>query len=218
MKKPDWKLLSDYPSEAQAKEMSLDQWAYLFLSRNCKFLADLKAAKELSDIRITPDKMPVPWNRRPIGVVLSKWGVMRPPLMEDGDGLLFEKYPIEAARTVVDEVEIAYLPDSKERVVLGFDLSEPIGPQITRAKALLLARQKAFNGPKRTNARPRVTLFPAYLRVLDAIAAGATSHKMLEVFSLENENVDDSTIRNWKNAAEALRDGGYRKLAKSPES
>ena len=221
--KPNWKDPNDYPTEEEAKAASLDLWAFQFLRRNADFVAEYEEARKQPHPRKTSEGDPIGWSQSPVGVVLKKWGIdspMPPEWINAGvsdSPLVFDKYPVYAWSAGNDGNRIKLLPARDGLVVFGFNLSDPIGPQIKRAKAMLLLNQKSFEGPKRTGSRPRVLLFPNYLRVLDALAENVTSYKMVDVFAEEIDDVGEDTIRNWIKAAKALRDGGYRNLAPSPK-
>jgi hypothetical protein len=107
-------------------------------------------------------------------------------------------------------------PKLEKGVVLEFDLSSPILPQIERAKAMLTDSQKLRNGGK-TITKRKMDKYPQYLRTLDARSAGASDKEIVEVFSKERPDaIDNKTLTNWENAACLLRDGGYRDLIKAP--
>jgi len=126
----------------------------------------------------------------------------------------FKRYPVLVPSAKIKGVEgyFCIARESPGRMVFEFDISAPIGPQIERAKVTLKENQKLYSGPKRMGGKSRASLYPIYLRVLDALADSATSKNMLGVFSAENDEINESSIRNWKRAATALRDGGYKKL------
>lgn len=111
------------------------------------------------------------------------------------------------------------MPESEFRVVLEFDLEAPLADQLRRAKKILNEKKKQVQEQLPADNRKQVAMYPLYLRVLDAKAAGATPAKMAEVFSLERiDGVTEKDISNWMSAAEDLAMGGYKRLAKLSKS
>jgi hypothetical protein len=217
MRARDWKNPKDYPTENQAAKLSRDWWAHEFLCCNQDFVNAMMAAKAEQDAMADSDISPA-WNQRPMGKVLKEWGVAWPVLrgvIEAGGHdapVRFEVYPVEVPRYTFQGQEIRLTLPSESKAVLEFDLSAPIAPQIARAAKWLQNKQSAYEGPKRKEGRSRVDLYPTYLRVLHALKAGANKEEMLQVFSLEQPNIDDKSIRNWMKEAKRLRDGGYRAI------
>jgi len=218
---PDWKKQGDYPSEQEAKEASLDRWAWAFLARNLQFQKELTEAR--NEVVPTDDgqRGPIGWNQTPIGKVLIKWGIDWPTLPEwRKSGLvdspaIFKKHPVHAESVKLDGQRFRLMPESEFRVVLEFDLAAPLPAQLARAKKILNASKKQFQEKLPAENRKQVAMYPLYLRVLDAKAANITAAKMAEVFSLERpDGVTEKDIDNWTKAAEQLASDGYRQLAK----
>jgi len=107
------------------------------------------------------------------------------------------------------------LPD---KTVFEFDLSAPINPQIDRAKAMLVAQQKQNSKGKAVVRKAMVKLYPGYLRILDAITAGATKNEIAEIFSKEDSGGNYGIDKLDKQIAEAKRlmNDGYRTLNSAP--
>lgn len=224
--KPDWKKSDDYKF---AVNTSLDRWAAEFLWRNSDFQKEVESA--LDDPGMQPQ--PIAWNEKPLGKVFVKWGA-RPMLPEwikaglSDSHMVFEKHPryvpsykVTIAGGLFTETALGkrycVAPESQEKSVIEFDLSAPINPQIERAKKMLIAQQKQNNRGKVIIKKAIVSLYPWYLRTLDALAAGIELSEMIEVFSEQySEAIGDDTMRNWKKEAERLRDGGYRELVTAP--
>jgi hypothetical protein len=218
---PDWKKQGDYPSEQEAKEASLDRWAWAFLARNLQFQKELTEAR--NEVVPTDDgqRGPIGWNQTPIGKVLIKWGIDWPTLPEwRKSGLvdspaIFKKHPVHAESVKLDGQRFRLMPESEFRVVLEFDLAAPLPAQLARAKKILNASKKQFQEKLPAENRKQVAMYPLYLRVLDAKAANITKAKMAEVLSIEcSDGVTEKDISNWLKAAEDLATDGYKRLAK----
>ena len=225
--KPDWKKADDYSFPANT---SLNRWAAEFLWRNDDFLKELKAAHEEPQSQ-TPLLV---WSNTPKGKVLKKWGAspMLPKWVEKrlcDSYLVFENYPryvpsykvetaggLFTANGVGQYFRVA--PELPDKTVFEFDLSSPINPQIARAKAMLAAQQKQNSKGKVVVKKAMVKLYPGYLRILDALTAGATKNEIAEVFSKENSGGDFGIDKLDKQIAVAKRlmESGYRTLNSAP--
>jgi len=217
----NWKSPQDYPTEKQAKEASLDLWAWAFLSRNQDFQKELEEAKSLESPKVNDQGLPVGWSQTPVGKVLKKWGVERPVLPEwikeglSDSPVKFQAHPVHAATVNLEGLSYCVMPKSESRLVLEFDLAAPIQQQLVRAKQILKASKEQIKNDLPIENRKQVAMYPLYLRVLDAKAAKAGRAKMAEVFSQERpEGVTDKDISNWLKAAEELTKNGYKRLAK----
>jgi len=212
---PDWKKAEDYNFSAKT---SLDRWAQEFLQRNATFIEEYVAARREQRERVLPhDDFPVGWSQTPCGKVLVKWGASP----SFGSSFLdFEKFPrrVPGYKTkTAGEGYFRIAPELPDREVFEFDLSAPINPQIARAKYFLIAKQKQEKDGKLVVRKAIVSLYPWYLRTLDAMAAKVSSARMIEVFSKEYpEAIAEDTLRNWKREAQRLRDGGYREIVTAP--
>lgn len=224
----DWKNATDYPP---VKGTSLQRWTYEFLRRNQGFMAEFKAAKSESKLALNGE--PVFWSETPAGKVLKKYGVkhlMLPEWMAEGmsdSPVIFTVHPIyvhgqrveKAGAMFTNEAVGKYykiILEQPDKQVLEFDLSQPLNPQLARAKQMLKVSQIMIKG-ENIRATASVTLFPWYLRVLDAYHDGIHPAKICEVLGLEGkEAMSDDTLKNWKKAGELMRDSGYRDLVKKP--
>lgn len=218
---PDWKKSDDYPSEQEAKEASLDRWAWAFLARNPQFQKELTEAKKDASPANDGQCGPIGWNQTPVGKVLIKWGVDWPTLPEwrksgmVDSSVVFKKHPVHAESVKLEGQRYRLMPESESRVVLEFDLAAPLPAQLARAKKILDASKKQIKKTLPADNRKQVAMYPFYLRVLDAKAAKVTPARMAEVFSLERpDGVTEKDISNWLSAAEALADDGYKRIAK----
>lgn len=224
----DWKNARDYPP---VKGTSLDRWAFEFLRRNQEFVVKFMAAK--SEPKPASNGELIGWSQTPTGKVLKEYGVRRPMLQEwVGAGMsdspfIFPTHPISvrscrvetAGAMFTDEAVGKYFNialEEPDKVVLEFDLSQPLNPQLARAKKMLVANQIMHIGKKKT-AKATVKMYTWYLRVLDAYSAGIHPAKICEILSQEyTDAVSDDTLKNWKKAGEFMRDGGYLDLVKKP--
>lgn len=213
----DWKNQATYPDP---KTTSLHRWAYEFLLRNHKFCPQiLNAVQEEEELLKSGGRLPLAWNERPTGRVLLEWGVdsrMLPEWIKKGltdTPVRFGTFPKSLGNFTLEgkDVRISFaLPD---RVALEFDLTAPLRPQIARAERKLKASQAMFKDQKRTQGKNNVNKFPIYLRVLDMRDANLSRARMLEILSADDaDGIGEDDVRNWINAAELLRDGGYRHI------
>ena len=225
--KPDWKKAADYCFPANT---SLDHWAAEFLWRNESFLAELKAAHE-EPISLNPL---LGWSNTPKGKVLKKWGAspLLPEWVKSGacdSYLAFEKYPLYVPSYKVETAGGLFTagavgqyfrvaPELPDKTVFEFDLSAPINPQIARAKAMLTALQKQDLKGKLVVKKAMIKLYPSYLRILDALTAGATKNEIVEIFSKEDAGGNYGIDKLDKQIAEAKRlmENGYRTLNAAP--
>jgi hypothetical protein len=190
--KPDWRKPADYPDPA---DTSLHRWAWEFLQRNPEYV------------------------KNPIS---REWGITMQlrPGGQGGEAFFgdsptrFDLAPRGLKETKTDVGWIASASVRDDRLVLEFDLDAPIDPQLERARISLVHHQRiAFPALRRQ--RNQTEKFPLYLRVLDALAAGASRGEMLKEFQRHRADaVDDRTLRYWIKKSTALRDGGYRDLLK----
>lgn len=224
---PDWKNKNDYPT---VNKTSIDKWAYEFLCRNKAFHAELLDAQNAD----AKDKRPeIPSYETQTYKVCEKYGVAF--LVHDGlnehfrldSPFIFDAHPkivrLHHSNNVdgvtSEDSQLFYMhPISDIERVLAFDISQPLTPQIDRAKKLLQHAQKIYGGSKRVLGKSIVNLYPYYLRVLDALEAGVNSSKICEVLSLDYSlGVSEDTLRNWRKEAERLRDGGYLDIVRNPK-
>lgn len=212
----DWENPANYPDPDST---SLDRWAFEFLWRNQEFRAELDAAVKNQEEIKRVGELPLAWNEQPTGRVLKAWGVQSPILPEWGisdSPMRMEAFPRFAPSTSVNGIHVKMAAVLPGRVILEFNLAEPVKPQIDRAAGILKKSQELFDGTKRSQGKNATRLFPLYLRVLDMRAAKLSKARMLEILSADMpEGIGDDDIRNWIKAAEALRDGGYRNIAQN---
>lgn len=219
-KAPDWKIASDYPDEKRSRLISPDRWAWEFLKRNKKFRSDIEEAKKTqgSYLEAHSDEC-IGWSNTPTGQVLRKWGIDRPNITAWIDArvvdapVVFEKYPQVLRFASIQGVDVHAAKADSSKICLQFDLSSPIEPQIQRAKSILLSNQKAKeNNLTRRRNNEQFDRFPCYLRILDAVDAGAKNKEIADCLFLA-----DDTLAMAKKKAEALRDGGYKTIAEKPK-
>lgn len=196
-----WRDPMKYPA---AESTSLHRWAWEFLLRNPEYRRELEEAITLQKEQLGAGASPLDTIQL-IDALNARWGINS---FHNWD----EEHPLDTA-TQFDRAprRTVAAPTRDDRVVLEFDLDKPVDPQLERARHTLNAeQQKRFPNFKRK--RNQVQKFPLYLRVLDALAAGAGPDEMLDVFATQVPEVDERTVRYWKTCATRLRDGGYRDL------
>lgn len=229
---PDWRNPTDY---RHLEDVSLHHLAWEFLRRNPVFQHEMsEAAKWDSGFDMvslmTPPHRPCEWDQKPTGACLQKWGIRVPVLPEVREFLhslppmVFEEFPRTPSITEWKDSQglwrhFHYTETREDRCVMEFDLTAPIGPQIQRAKERLKTGQEIYGErgkPVVRQGRKEKRVYPYYLRVLDAMLERVTDGAMVEVFSMETDptaaKAGLDTIRNWREAAVELRDGGYREL------
>jgi len=231
--KPNWKKADDYKFAANT---SLDRWATEFLWRNPVFQKEVEAALDEPDLPSPPPGCPpIGWSEKPLGKVLKNWGVSTPMLPEwvakglSDSQFIFKKFPryvssykvTSAGGLFTDKAmgqRFCVALESHEKSVLEFDLTAPINPQIERAKKMLDAQQRQNNQGKVIVKKALVSLYPEYLRILDALNAGATHAEMMKVFGAEYsaKGLGDDTLSKRMKEAKRLRDSGYRDLVAAP--
>ena len=226
----DWKNSSDYPP---VNSTSLHRWAAEFCKRNPNFIDDFEAAKKEQFSQnckksLGCNETPIGWSESPTGRVLRKYGVRYPVLPQWRNTidtpLIFESYPrhcptyfIEKPNDFFNESAVgkSYIITERldDKLVLEFDLSQPLGAQLKIAKSILASSQKRLESPKRTKGVAATRLYPYYLRVLDAVIAGASNNDICDKLSIDYASgVSDDTLRNWIKEAQRLRDGGYKDI------
>jgi hypothetical protein len=237
--RPDWKNTNDYPP---VRGTSLDRWAYEFLIRNPDFFREYSEAEKQQPDRENqrhPDGSLMGWSETPIGKVLVQYGVESPMLAEWMESkwdspVKFENYPrsvdtvkVNNAGGVFSEIAVGkrfcITPFLQERLVLEFDLTAPINPQIKRAANILKGTQEArkrgrwIDASIMTQGKAITRLYPFYLRVLDAFDMQASPSEICSELSKSyKRGVGDDTLRNWKKEAERLRGGGYKDIVRKP--
>jgi hypothetical protein len=209
-KMPDWRDSAHYPDPA---DTSLNRWAWEFLRRNPTFEQEATEARKKHD-EMKRAGLPVSWSNSPLRIVLRRWGISHPILPEwkiSDAPYHFDVAPRMTRDAKVNGEWIEYALQRDDRLLLEFDLDVPIDPQLERARTTLIANQRC-KFPALTRRRNQAQKFPLYLRVLDAQAVSAKTRTMLDVFSKDEQNVDDRMLGYWIRRATELRDSGYRKL------
>lgn len=205
---PNWKIHNNYPD---IKDTTLDEWAFRFMVRGEGYLADVRSAIENADFlnhdaQINRDEV--------IGAVLKRYGLDHNLVDKfdwQGYPLTFKTHPVRIDNMTNNKT------DQTGMSHLEFDLNQPISPQINKAKKFLISEQKKLNSKLKIG-KAIIRLFPFYLRVLDAVAAGESDKNMCDTLSRNYEKgVDNRILSNWKKEANRLRDGGYLDLVKKPE-
>jgi hypothetical protein len=119
------------------------------------------------------------------------------------------------------EVAMSYTVPKDGSVVIAFDVKRPLPPQLTAAEKMLkkLAQELSQVHPK---AKKQVTNREAanyrnQLRVLDALAAGATLKEIAAcLFPEDLDKFDplhgEKHVQDVKESAQKMVDGGYRRL------
>jgi hypothetical protein len=194
--RPNWRDPADYPDPADA---SLHSWAWEFLRRNPQFVADLAGIREGTS----------PEGR----ALLRRWGIARVNLPDwpADSPVHFDVGPRPVRPVKIAGAWFAATLNRDDRIALEFDLAAPIEPQLERARQALIANQR-HRFPTLRRLRNQAEKFPAYLRALDALDAGATRREMLEQFAHEFPDLDERGLAYWIRRARALRDGEYRAL------
>jgi hypothetical protein len=139
----------------------------------------------------------------------AKWGFRKFPLdpaINLPEELTWREFPIDVE--VIDAHTGAEPPRTPEKLTLRFDLSLPLPAQLEAAKRQLIAarqlRAKTGSLPPR-NLREGVSIWRLWLRLLDALDAGASINSIAETLALSNPARDAT-------AAIAMRSGGYRRI------
>lgn len=209
----DWKNETDYPP---ASDTSLDRWAWEFLRRNPNFRAEMNQAKQEQAKAKEAGTLNIAWNRQPVGIVLERWGVALPYLPQwiESMGLdspvRFNSFPRDLEYATIEGRGYKFALARQETRCLEFDLTAPIPPQLEKAKRMLLASQEMPALQElgvRVRNNEQTSIFPRYLRLLDAIDAGATKKELADFFG----DGDDKIARQIEKG-EALRNGDYLRL------
>lgn len=234
----NWRVDADY---AFCAELDLSGWAWQFLRRNPLYQSDyaefIKTWLALeAEYGAPPNRDFFKWKRDPrawrdeheiagCGTEIcpgendqvliecwmgAKWGFRKFPIdprVEFPEELSWRDSDLEIEVLDAKSVELALAP---EKLGLLFDLSLPLPAQLEAAKHHLIsartARARAGILPPR-NTTEGASVWQRWLRLLDAIAseaAPADMHGILGPRHLEQEIA----------AANAMRDGGYRRLLK----
>jgi hypothetical protein len=183
---PNWKNRTEYEFDDR---LDRARWAWEFMRRNSEYRADYAESKaawkaiprdghshiyrgESAERALAADEL-----SRKLG---AKWG-QRGPIWDPSSDQVppwFGAFPIEPD---ADEVDSYYresepgglLEQVPEFVTLTFDARMPIPPQLERAGAIIEARQLQVGTESTVN--KGLYIWPTYLRLLDALEAGAST-------------------------------------------
>jgi len=159
-----------------------------------------------SDCRVDGDKVLIEC------ALGARWGFYKfPPDPADddpvgGDRLVWREVPWEVP--LLGPLESA--PEMPSRAALVFDLGLPLAPQLEQAKRRLqIERRRRVASGEVTPPRiaDHVASLTLRLRLLDAIAAGATPTERARMLDLTPESAQAAEAE-----ARNLREGGYRRL------
>lgn len=231
----DWKKEAEYPEHGD-----LSQWAWEFLRRNHEYQIDMgryaqgeegfKGIYEFTDRWEWALNEPVVCNydagngelvtTHLFRVLQDKYrlGALSdiPPPTNDKVNIVCNTTPPILFSFGNDEQKKgnSVSPKCKYDVVVQFDISKPIDHQLHRVKEILEAR--ALNiGIKHKNKRKQLSMYPKYIRVLDALASGAKRDEIARVLiphinnGYDDEKLGNKTILNWIKEAERLSQDGY---------
>jgi hypothetical protein len=226
-----WQQAADY---AYCQQLDLPGWAWQFLRRNPAYQADYAEFIELwrqleAEYGKPPQRDFFKWKQDPRAwraeaeiagcgtevcpgeneqVLIecwmgAKWGFRKFPidpaivLPED---LVWREFPIE-----VGSVESGMFEQAPTMLALNFDLALPLPAQLEAAKQRLIAARNrlAHTLPPR-NPREGVAIWQRWLRILDALAVGASTTSIARTLSLDDPEGEIA-------AATAMQDG-YRRL------
>jgi hypothetical protein len=117
---------------------------------------------------------------------------------------------------------IRVFDENKYAVGLIFDLASPIEKQTDEAKLILMDRRELVssmadinNFQKKKNAsKPKNNAFIAFIRILDALASGVVSPKLIASIIYEGKEEGDDNASKSKKRAVKWRDYDYIKLIK----
>jgi transcriptional regulator len=203
---PDWREQSAYP-----KQISMTAWAWEFLRRNPEYrLTWLEVAAPRNR------ESPSPYRGDP------RRDPRRFGLREFFDPRLSNAKP--RFTTLRGETVLHFGPKSfscsVNEAAIVVDLSCPLGPQLKQATVKLKVRARLQ--PRRS--RLRATMFPKYLRILDAVEQlrrfdergreRVSTSTIGRVFKPDSDSKTQSIyFQRWRAEAERLRDGGYWTIA-----
>ena len=210
---PDWLMTAAYPNKATPL-----QWAWEFLRRNAQYQ---KMWEKLIKPNYNPAALDAASNRRSPGrrtrlrmddtpTVADKFKQEfhvatspPPPPAEPKAKLLFDTQYIQYEANPTRGASGRVYGEMKARqAVLWFNLDWPIAPQLANANNLLLTLENS-----QRQFRIREDNYRAYLRVLDAKAAGAKLKKIAEeLYPKLPAGSGLQRVRDDLKAAERLRD------------
>lgn len=201
--RPDWRDAARYPAD----DAPLQAYGVEFARRRPGFERELRdwiaglRAEQLGQFRVHPD-----------GRASAPWGYGRVL----GIGHVFGG-PYWPQQTItIDGREHEVEPRVAHRMVLVFDMNEPMHDQIERARRLLLdwtaghVEAGAVRGPP-AGRHPATHRLRAYLRAHDARCTGETLGAISAVL-LPGHAQGADTVRKWCAAARRYIDGDYRRL------
>src|SRR5262249_31900961 len=175
---PDPRDPNAYPS---ARGTSLTQWAWEFLRRDRDYrrrYEQLVRDRGHEHIQERKDGPQVHWRspaevlRQEFRVVVSvARGTNIPPDPRDSRPPLFE------GAEIVYEVEVQPDPVKPPKILIEYDYSLPLEPQVEVARLRLMERAKEW-GSVEPRVRIQIDKFPRYLRLLDFEAAAASDKEI----------------------------------------
>lgn len=227
--KPDWKNPQDY---VYLNDLGPNQWAWEFLRRNPKYIADWKRwNKKYSKI---PDYTYLPEGYSKSS---SKWyiylmrdpGKIYPDYNNDPDGIQFFSeggYDTVLMTMSKREKKLLYwgFPDLKTgKISFTFNFYEPLEPQLNLVKKRLKElqqRAKEEGQPVRTAFKPRIDEWKMLLRIFDAKISGVKNKEIAETIfpgkCLVDGNATECPLENPK--ATLLNDKDMSKCPLSEEA
>lgn len=225
---PKWLEREKYPLPG----VSMDRWAWEFLKRNAEFRREVEAIKLIprGPEKELPPEHPIrnAWRK-----IQEKWGIdffyLNDWVAENPDDFdapcRFETGGVDyvhSFRLKIDPSRDYHIVASdKEHMVLRFNLSWPIAPQVAAAARHLNTNQDCWESNGRPkpikSVRAHAKKFPMYLRVFDARNEKIKVRDIADQFSKEKLVIDGSTdyekaVTNAYAAAKAYVNGDYRLL------
>ena len=211
---PDWRNPADYEYTAK---LTLHQWAWEFLRRNPEYCRRWKAI--MSRDADTGTSVLKQINER---ITLGgDFGLLMAadPVFRFSDALA--QWSIGTGVKVVvsareAEEILAEWPDLSQKIMLIFDLSEDLRPQLQHAEWILPTvreniQRRIDHEPYRPTIRPQPDKYPIYVRALDGRAADASQRKIGKLLFPASDEPRDAARRALERA-DRLVAGGYRDL------
>lgn len=228
----DWQQTADY---AFCQQLDLSGWAWQFLRRNPAYQADYAEFIDLwrqleAAYGEPPHRDFFKWKQDPRAwraeaeiadcgsevcpgeneqVLIecwmgAKWGFRKFPIdpaIALPEALAWREFPIE-----VGIIESGMFEQSTTMLALNFDLALPLPAQLEAAKLrLVAARKRQAQALPPRNPREGAEIWQRWLRILDALAAGASSTLIAHTLRLDDPE-------NQVTAATTMQHGGYRRL------
>lgn len=232
---PDWENAAAYPRYSGATAPM--SWAWEFLRRNHdyrRFWADEVMPFVMPDGSVDCDASVGKYKSEEVDGKWSEWGVNQEAIRRFGL-LLWPQdprsgptgWPLIKGNEIYEFGNSLYqhevtIETSREKVGYIFDLTRPLEPQFEQA--LQAARRKQAyriqcGHLKKKFVRLQTSLYPAYLRLLDAEDADVDRRQIEAALFPDIDNDYETgrrrsaTFTDARRAAHKLRDSGYRALA-----